>query len=348
VRLFLAGLLLAGALAGAPPLAAQTGPKPPTVGIRLLEAPTSRKSDPRAHTYIIDHLAPGTTISRRIGVVNGTPDPIKIQLYPGAAVVEGGGFVAQPRSVANELTGWMSVSPASVDVVPGATAEATVTIAVPAAASSGEQYGEVWGELPAASGASPIAEINRVGIRVYLSVGPGGEPRSDFSIDSLTASRGANGAPSVSAQVHNTGQRALDLSGELSLTNGPGGLSGGPFPARLGTTLGIGQTEPVVVPLDQRIPGGTWDAKITLRSGVLEHAATGRITFPVAAGASSPPVKASPADSRTAPWRLFWEGVAGLSVLLLFGWLWWWLLLLWRRRRDEDDEDGVGVVAAPA
>jgi hypothetical protein len=34
-----------------------------SVGLRLLEAPTSRRDDPRARVYVVDHLHPGESIS---------------------------------------------------------------------------------------------------------------------------------------------------------------------------------------------------------------------------------------------------------------------------------------------
>ena len=49
---------------------------------------------------------------------------------------------------------------------------------------------------------------------------------ADFAIGAVTASRGQGGNPQLSAQVANTGGRALDITGELRLT---GGLSAGPF-----------------------------------------------------------------------------------------------------------------------
>ena len=173
----------------------------------------------------------------------------------------------------------------------GAKILATVTIAVPADASPGERYGVVWAELPAAvPPGGGIAAVNRVGVRIYLSVGEGGEPASDFGIASFEARRDAEGSPLVAATVRNTGGRALDLSGDLKLTNGPGGLSAGPFEAKLGTTLGIGQTESVLVILDRAVPAGPWDARIVLRSGITEREATAKITFPAAAASSSEPV----------------------------------------------------------
>ena len=167
--------------------------------------------------------------------------------------------------------------------------------------------------------------MNRVGIRIYLSVGPGGEPASDFVIDSLIAQRIADGTPVVLARVKNTGGRALDMSGSLRLTDGPGALSAGPFPASLGTTLGIGQTAPVTVRLDKQVPDGPWDAKITLRSGLLERSASATIRFPRGEGTSQP-VKPGSSGWLT-------KALAALVALALLIVVFW---LLVRRRRRED------------
>ena len=102
------------------------------------------------------------------------------------------------------------------------------------------------------------------------------------------------------------------MSGTLQLSAGPGGLSAGPFSARLGTTLAIGDTEPVTFALDKQIPAGPWNARITLQSGLLERSARATITFP--ATGAAPPVNTTSA-------RPGWLGlaVAGLIVLLLLG-----------------------------
>ena len=78
-------------------------------------------------------------------------------------------------------------------------------------AAPGEQYGAVWAEVN--SGTDPssgVVEVSRVGVRLYVSVGPGGPPAADFTIDSLSAQRATNGDPVVVASVHNTGGRALE------------------------------------------------------------------------------------------------------------------------------------------
>jgi hypothetical protein len=271
------------------PAQAQTSAR--TIGIRLLDAPSNRSNDARAREYIVDHVAPGTTITRHLEVSNNTTTAGQVQLYAAAANVSGGTFQFGEARASNDLSTWTTIDPATVSPPSASKSQATVTIAVPATANPGERYAVVWAELPAAvPPGGGIAAVNRVGIRIYLSVGAGQEPASDFVITSVEARRDAQGNPAVAATVHNTGGRALDLSGELTLANGPGGLSAGPFAANLGTTLGIGQTDPVLVILDRAIPAGPWDARITLRSGAVEHVATARITFPSADATASRPV----------------------------------------------------------
>ena len=318
-------ILVTGALAPTASVAAQS--ETGSIKLRLLEAPSDRRDDPRASSYIIDHLHPGESITRKIGVTNTSEEPVKVSLYAGAAELEEGAFVPAGRGEDNEVASWTSVTPGSIDVPASDEAPGTVNISVPKDASLGERYGVVWAELPKASprngGAS---QVNRVGIRIYLSVGPGGEPASDFVIDSLVARRVEDGTPVVVARVTNTGGRALDMTGTLRLTRGPGGLSAGPFPAELGTTLGIGEEAPVSVALDKALPDGPWDAKISLRSGLVERSASGSITFPERAGSAAPaiqPATPSPAfDTGTVALI-----VVALAVALL-------LLLVFLRRRQ--------------
>ena len=298
-----------------------------SIGLRLVDAPVSAGNDPRAKLYIVDHLAPGTVIHRRIEVSNTTGATQHVALYTAAATISGGSFLGSEGHTPNDLSTWTSISPDAPDVPAGGLLTATVTIAVPADAAPGEQYGVVWAEAATAPVARRgVTQVSRVGIRLYLSVGPGNPPAADFSIDSLTAQRSAGGHPMVLASVHNSGGRALDLSGNLQLSGGPGALSAGPFPATLGTTVGVGDTEPVTIPLDAALPAGPWDAQITLHSGLLEKSTKATITFPDTG--SSPPV----VTTVTTPGWLY-PVIGGLIVmLLLLGVV--VLILLLRRRRS--------------
>ncbi len=185
-------------------------------------------------------------------------------------------------------------------------------ITVPDDAAPGERYGVVWAEVRTAPSVGGVTQVSRVGIRIYLSVGPGGAPAADFTIDSLTAVRSADGRPTVVATVHNSGGRALDMSGGLRLSDGPGGVSAGPFPATLGTSLAIGATEAVTVTLDKQLPAGPWDARIDLRSGLISLTGQATITFP-AFGASRPTATGS-----SRPGTVY-VAVGALLVLLAAG-----------------------------
>jgi hypothetical protein len=294
------------ATAGPRVSAATTG----SIGLRLIDVPVDTQSDPRAQVYIVDHLAPGTVIHRRIEVTNSTNAVAHVALYSAAATIANGSFLGAAGRTPNELSTWTTISPNVSDIPAGGNVTATVNVIVPHDAAPDEQYGVVWAEVqtdPTSHGG--ITQVSRVGIRIYLSVGQGGPPAANFTITSLTAKRAANGQPIAIATVRNTGGRALDMNGTLQLTAGPGGLSAGPFPATLGTTLAIGDTEPVTIALDKRVPAGPWDAEITLRSGLIEHSARATITFPDTLGTPST-VKPSA--------RFRWPFLAtGLPILLL-------------------------------
>ena len=264
----------------------------PGLGIGLLEVPKATLKDPRARNYVVDSVKPGATFSRKFQVCNGTKDPLPVQLYPDAASIVDGSFVLANERGTSELTSWMSVDPAELTVPPGKAVVCTVRFTVPVDATKGERYGGIVAEAPAIG--SGVAVGGRVGIRVYLDVATGGAPKSDFTIDSLQGVRRSDGTPAVLAKVHNTGARALDMRGSMQLSNGPGGLSAGPFDAQLGTTLAPGDTAPVVVPLDKAIRGGPWHAVITMKSGLLERKAEGDITFPDKPDSVGPEVKAVP------------------------------------------------------
>ncbi|MDQ1534673.1 MAG: hypothetical protein QOF28_2434, partial [Actinomycetota bacterium] len=250
------------------------------LGLRLLDVPVDARNDPRARVYIVDHLAPGAVIRRRIEVSNTTASPTHVDLYPAAASIANGSFLGAAGHTPNDLSTWTSVVPGASDVPAGGNVNASVTIAVPRDAAPGERYGVVWAEARSAPTGNGVVEVSRVGIRLYLSVGTGGPPAANFAIESLTAERALDGRPMIRATLRNTGGRALDMSGTLQLVDGPAGLRAGPFPATLGVTVAIGATEPVMIALDKRLPSGPWDARITLRSGLLERSARANITYP--------------------------------------------------------------------
>jgi hypothetical protein len=251
------------------------------IGIRLVDVPRDRIGDPRAAAYIIDHLKPGSTIRRRIELMNGTRTPAPLQLYPAASTIGGRLFKFGDGHAANELTGWTSVAPGKVVVGTCRRLTATVTIAVPSGATSGERYATVWAELPASGRpGKSVVQITRIGIRIYLSVGPGPEPASSFVVNSLTPRRDKSGSVTVTALSRNTGGRAVDLSGDLRLDHGPNGSVTRHFQVRQAITLRPGEPGSLSFALGKQVAAGRWNATVELHSGRLTRRATGRIDIP--------------------------------------------------------------------
>ncbi|MGJ9403562.1 hypothetical protein [Arthrobacter sp. KK5.5] len=304
--------------------ASRTAPlEEPGIGLRLLDVPAATQDDPRARSYIVDHLNPGTTIERRIQIANGTDETRDFRLYPSAATVQDNAFSPATGQVHSELTTWTSVDRPALALEPGTSTEVLVTVDVPPDAPEGEQYAVVWAEVRSSNDAAKgIVNASRVGVRVYLSVGPGNGPPADFSIDRLTPSRNPDGAPELATTVTNTGGRALDITGSLQLDGGPAGLSAGPNPIDKGTTIAPGDSAPVRVTLPSELPNGPWQATLELKSGLVSHEATATIVFPDAGQGV-----AVDADEGANP--IFVAAVAVGIVLVLAGLALWWL----RRRK---------------
>lgn len=314
-----------GALAAVPP----PGPEAGGIGIRLLDAPTDRQDDPRARLYVIDHIDLGDSIERRIEVANKTDETQLISVYAAGAAIADGSFTGLEARTQNDLSSWTTLNQDALELAAGTTGVVAFTIAVPNDAPPGEQYAVVWAEARSTpSSEEELTVVNRVGVRMYVDVGPGGEAASAFTITELTASREANDQPMVEATVTNTGGRALDLSGALTLSNGPGGLSAGPFDAQAGTTIAPGDTSVVTVALDELLPNGPWDALIELKSGLLSVSAEATISFPDTGIAT--PVTIVPAAGGFPLWAIA-GGALALLVLLA-------VVVIFLRRRSRREE----------
>ncbi|MFI6455377.1 hypothetical protein ACIBF6_27900 [Streptosporangium amethystogenes] len=261
------------------------------LGIRLLEIPANRMDDPRSHAFIVDHVNPGTTFTRRFEVYSTSSKPQHVRLYAGAADIRGARFTFAPGRTPNELSSWITLNRSAADLPAHGSAPVRATIAVPAWATKAERYAVIWAEVSSA-GPDPkgnVALVNRVGIRVYLDVGPGGEPPSDFRIGKIVPQRTGDGQPKVVAAVANTGRRAIDVEGQLTLSEGPSSLSAGPFPTDRDTTLAPGEHGEITVLLGKALPDGPWKFRLALRGGRVSHTATGTLAFPADPGGWGPP-----------------------------------------------------------
>jgi hypothetical protein len=277
-------------------------------GARLVDVPVSEANNPRGLRYIIDYLPVRTTIHRRIMIMNSEKRTAHFIVYPDAAHISDELFTGDAGETRSELTGWISVQHPMVTLGPGASVMDMVTIRVPPGATRGEHYGVIWAQQTAgvrAANGFQIKEVDRVGIRVYLAVGQGGAPPTNFAITSITGHLSSKGQPSILARVDNTGGRAVDLDGTASLTAGPGGTRAGPFPARQIITLAPGQSGTMSFTPPKSLPHGPWQAKVTVVSGITTSTGTQTIQFgSLVASSAALPVMA-------------WAGLAVVLVLVV-------------------------------
>jgi hypothetical protein len=250
------------------------------IGVQLIDVPPVANAELLGHAYIVGRLVPGARITRQIEITNSTLATANVSVYAAGATQHRSIFAFAPGHGSNELSSWTSVSRHVVRMQSRTKTLDTVTINVPKDASSGERYALVWAEVSAtAPVAGGVTLVNRVGIRMYVSVGPGGAPPSKFVIRSIAATRSTGGRVIV-ANIRNSGRRTLELSGTLTLSNGPGRLSAGPFPVKFGRALSPNDTRPLTVRLDKRLPRGPWRVQLHLTSGPVTHTAVATLTFP--------------------------------------------------------------------
>jgi len=268
-------------------------------------------------------------IHRRILVMSEESKKVHLTVYPDAAVIKKGYFIGGAGHTRSELTNWIKLAHSQVNLRPGKSEMDLVTIKVPKVATRGEHYGVIWVQQTAVihkgSGVA-VKEINRVGIRIYLAVGRGGAPPTRFAISSIAGHKSRKGKPFLTAMVHNTGGRAIDISGTLRLSDGPGGTSAGPFSLPQAVTLAPGQSEPVTFAPPRSLPNGPWKASIKLVSGMTVERASATISF-------------SPQATESfwlQPLTMIWVGV--VTALVLIG-LW----AGWRARRASQPRGVHGI-----
>lgn len=267
---------------------AEASADPGSIGVRLIAASGPTSDNPTALDYIIEQMDPGTTVTRTIEVSNTSNRAQVVSVYPAGADVVRGEFEFDPGHDQNDLSSWTSVSSDTVDLVSGGQDQVSVSIRVPASASAGEGDAVLWAEAsaPAPTGTG-IELVNRVGVRMYVGVGPGGLAPPEFTIGNVTGTRSATGLPLLTTHVHNVGRSPFAINGTVDLTDGPGGSEAGPVPAMLGRILAPGASEPVTALFGSALPLGPWRGTVKLTSGNTEISKAGSVTFTALAARKS-------------------------------------------------------------
>lgn len=317
----------------------------PGLTVGLVDAPAD-PDDPRAVVYIVGHHQPGDVIRRVVEVANG--DDEAMQLRMGVAEAEATDEWNVPGALGQgDVAAWTTIVPERFELAAGQRRRVEVTITIPADAVGGQRHAAVLAERETFDG-NGTRVLNRVGVRTYLSVGGAAAPVADFVIDTMRPLRTAAGEPAVWIRVTNTGEQVLDIAGILTLRDGPGSLTAGPFPVVVPRTLGAGFSGDVVVALDPSLPVGPWLAVAELSGGPVQRQAQARITFPVAQSPVTGPNGEQLGDAVPASPLLDRGLLVPINLALLLAAIVSLLLLFWRRRRKHEDDEAALELGAPS
>jgi hypothetical protein len=266
-----------GAMAASKVIVARHG----TVGIRLVASPGTPSKNPLASSYIVAQLKPGTKLTRAVEIDNDSKKYVDVSVYVAAASIVRGHFVFAPGAQGNELARWTTVGKTTLRLAPDSQAFDTLITKVPLTSVKGNNYAVVWAAVSAAPPrGSGITMVSRVGVRMYVAVGPGGAAPSNFIVTTLSTEREKSGDSLLVTRIRNSGANTLDLNGILTLSKGPDGLHAGPFTAKLGVVLAPGASEPVAVVFAPSFPRGPWRADLKVSSGELQRSTIATISFP--------------------------------------------------------------------
>jgi hypothetical protein len=220
-------------------------------------------AEARDRSYVVRTVKPGDQLGDRLLAVNLTDAPIELDVAPVDATVTGDGQFA-PGAAAEGDGRWITVTPNRVRVPARGTTPVDVRIRVPADAAAGDHIAAVVAQKAGApTGSGNVRLVQRVGVRVYLTVDgagessrQGGQGRS-FEITDL---RWAGDAFEV--DVQNTGDLLVEPLGSLAISRG--GLDATDDVPVLGT-VPPQELRTFKVPPPRALEPGTYDARIKLR-----------------------------------------------------------------------------------
>ena len=298
-----AGVAATVALTPSEALAAES---PGTIGVKLLEAVGTHPAQGLEGVYIVGDLRADHALTRRLEIFNSSGSSMRISVYPAGAGIRAGSFTYAVGRSKNQLSSWITVARPVIVLAPRTHTEVAVRISVPKRATSGERYAVVWAQVSARTSSSGDVQLtNRVGIRVYLSVGSV-QLAHDFRIGAVTARRAVNGVPFVEAWVLNESSATVTIVGNVTLRDGPGGLSDGPVSMVPLTALPPGDAGQVAAYFERGLPRGPWRVSLRLSNGSIGQLRVAELVFPE-----------GPVSSSTLAWRAPLVLSTALAIALL-------------------------------
>ncbi len=183
----------------------------------------------------------GTT--QKIQVINNGQAPAAVTVQKRNFSGGPDGTLVFQEAAPYSASDWVTVTPATFDVAPGATQIVTATIAVPASPEPGDHQVALVFLVPAGQTSANI-KINRgIATPVYITVA--GLTSNSATLSDLKANGFAIGGPvTITAKVHDTGTVHRDFRGDAPLRiSGAGSAAAFPdFTVMRGSTRDISTT----------------------------------------------------------------------------------------------------------
>ena len=260
----------------------------------------------RERSYVVRTVAPGTGFDDRLEARNLTDGPIDLVVEPvDAAVTPDGSFA--PGTTSTAEGGWLRVTPSRLRVPARDSVRVALRVDVPADATPGDHIAAVVVRKAEAPSSSGVQVVNRVGVRVYLTVTPPAAPtpRRAFEFRALRW----KGARNFEADVANVGDLLVEPLGTLTIARGD-------FDTTVDVPV-LGTVPPgAVTALPVRTTGelepGTYDARLRLRLVQGGDEQEQRVTFTVA----GTPAPENGGDDETLPLLPLLLAVGALALVV--------------------------------
>ena len=253
----------------------------------MADAPATLPGDSNGRSYIVNRLAPGTTIQRRGRGREQHRSIADVAVYVAAASLSHGTFSFARGHVQNELSSWTLVDRQTLRLEPGAAAFETVTIAVPGGLGGRALCGRLGRGVSPAQAAGGVTLVNRVGVRMYLSSAQADWLRRTSSVAGST--RFALRRVGCSLwRASKTVEEARSTSGTADAHARSRRTSRRPVCGHAPARSRARCVRLATVRLDRNLPLGPWRARLSLTSGFIQREAVATLTFPALVAAAKP------------------------------------------------------------
>ncbi|MDX1659026.1 MAG: hypothetical protein R3343_09420 [Nitriliruptorales bacterium] len=294
----------------------------------------------RRSSYLIHDVSPGDVLEDRVEVVNLTNAPIQLLVESVDATLNAdGAFAPAGPGTRREAGAWIELERNSLEIAPLGAESVGVTITVPSTAPAGDHVAAIVVQREDPDLQGNVRVVNRVGVRVYLTVGGGGPLSRDFSIAGFRWA----GTPTdlqFEVEIVNTGQLLVEPAGTIEVS-------------RDGTTVlrhempvlgGVPRQESrrLMISLPGELAGGTYVTDVDLQTwqGDAEDSAQTSFVLDADSLAGASEGEADPFAGR-GPWL----SGALLTFMITFLIVGFFALPLLRRKREQD-EDAAAVTEA--